>query len=204
MGSSLQLPDNLLLLFEQAFEQLPVRVIWKRNNKNITKKYYQSSWLPQQDILASKKVSLFISQLGMVSLQESVFHAIPVLGIPLTYEQKLNKDIVLAKNIGKVLQVDSLKSDALISEISILLNSTVYLENIRRISNFIRQTKNTPLEDAVWWSEYTMNNKGCDHLKSPYRDSADLIMKNVLFNFIHLILFTIIISYSVYKLCKNF
>ena len=36
----------------------------------------------------------------MVSLQESVFHAIPVLGIPLTYEQKLNKDIVLAKNIG--------------------------------------------------------------------------------------------------------
>ena len=102
----------------------------------------------------------------MVSLQESVYHAVPVLGIPLTYEQKLNKDLVLAKNIGmenmnrnlfvlsyvllgKVLQVDNLKSDALISEISILLNSTVYLENIRRIATFIKQTRNTPLEVKI-------------------------------------------------------
>jgi len=204
MGSSLQLPDNVLLLFEQVFEKLPVRVIWKRNQKHITKKYYQLNWLPQQDLLASKRISLFISQLGMVSFQESVYHAVPVLGLPLTYEQKLNKNVVLAKNVGKVLEVDNLKSDALISEISILLNSSIYLENIRRISSFVKQTKNTPLEDAVWWSEYTMNNKGCDHLKSPYRDSADLIWKNVLFNFVTLVIFTVIISYCVFLIFKNF
>jgi len=80
MGSILQLPDHLILMFEQVFEKLPVRVIWKRNEQQVTEKYYQAPWLPQQDILSSEKVSLFISQLGMVSLQETVYHAVKVQG----------------------------------------------------------------------------------------------------------------------------
>ena len=60
----------------------------------------QGTWLPQQDILSTGKVSLFINQLGMVSLQESVYHAVQVLGIPVSYEQKLNAQVVKKKMIG--------------------------------------------------------------------------------------------------------
>ena len=41
-----------------------------------------------------------LSQLGMVSLQESVYHGVQVLGLPLSYEQKLNANIVNNKQIG--------------------------------------------------------------------------------------------------------
>ena len=44
---------------------------------------------------------LFVSQLGMVSLQEAVYHGVPILGLPLTYEQGLNSDIVTMKSIGE-------------------------------------------------------------------------------------------------------
>ena len=35
------------------------------------------------------------------SLQEAVYHAVPVLGLPLTFEQKLNTHIVTSKRIGR-------------------------------------------------------------------------------------------------------
>ena len=64
--------------------------------------YWQAPWIPQQDLLASGHVRLFVSQLGMVSLQEAVYHGVPILGMPLTYEQGLNSDIVTMKNIGGI------------------------------------------------------------------------------------------------------
>ena len=44
---------------------------------------------------------MFINQIGMVSLQESVYHGVQVLGLPLSYEQKLNAHVVNKKVIGK-------------------------------------------------------------------------------------------------------
>ena len=63
--------------------------------------FCQAPWIPQQDLLASGHVRLFVSQLGMVSLQEAVYHGVPILGLPLTYEQGLNSDIVTMKSIGE-------------------------------------------------------------------------------------------------------
>ena len=44
---------------------------------------------------------MFINQIGMVSLQESVYHGVQVLGLPLSYEQKLNAHVVNKKVIGQ-------------------------------------------------------------------------------------------------------
>ena len=92
-----------LMLFQK--EQLG---ILKRRHNHWHYYYSQASWIPQQDLLASGHVRLFVSQLGMVSLQEAVYHGVPILGLPLTYEQGLNSDIVTMKNIGETIYMTSL------------------------------------------------------------------------------------------------
>ena len=50
----------------QVFERLPVRVVWKRNERRVTAKFFTAPWFQQQDLLASGAVAVFVSQLGMV------------------------------------------------------------------------------------------------------------------------------------------
>ena len=97
----------------------------------VTRDVYSAGWLPQQDILAADRVSLFISQLGMVSnqpgincfritavllqvsLQEAVYHRVPLLGLPFTLEQRLNGELVERAGLGTVLNPDTLTTETL-------------------------------------------------------------------------------------------
>jgi len=204
MGSIVQLSDSALDLFQQVFERLPVRVLWKRDIDSIDTKFYKSSWFPQQNLLASGKVDLFITQLGMVSLQETIYHAVPVLGIPMTYEQRINKNIVTDKNIGLVVQPSDLSYITLISKISELLESKRYKANIEKLSYLVKDSKSTALEEAVWWSEYTMKHKGCTHLKSTFRHSANLVKANVIFLVVQVVLLSFIMCYLLYVIIMKY
>jgi hypothetical protein len=53
---------------------MKMKVIWKRKATYISESMYQSPWVPQQDILAHSSVKLFISQVGMMSLQVGKTH----------------------------------------------------------------------------------------------------------------------------------
>ena len=83
------------------------------NTVQVTRDVYSAGWLPQQDILAADRVSLFISQLGMVSLQEAVYHKVPLLGLPFTLEQRLNGELVERAGLGTVLNPDTLTTETL-------------------------------------------------------------------------------------------
>ena len=112
---------------------------------------------------------MFVTPLGMVSLQEAVYHGVPLLGIPITFEQKINADIVTSKNIGRVMQLEDLTVDSLMDVVDDLLVNTTYRANVRTLSSLAKNARTSPLEDAIWWSEHVMEHKGCDHLKSPHR-----------------------------------
>ena len=129
---------------------------------------------------------MFITQLGMVSLQEALYHGVPVLGVPLTVEQNLNTDIVTSNHLGSVLHLEDVTEELLMVTIKDLLNNKTYRENSQQFSNLVKNFHSKSLEvghisegdykfsinqfeDAIWWSEYVMTNRGCDHLKSPHR-----------------------------------
>ena len=65
--------------------------------------------------------------------------------------------------------MSDLTAEILLANISEMLSSGNYTEEVASLSRIVKDHRKSPLEEAVWWSEHTMAHKGCDHYKSPYR-----------------------------------
>lgn len=50
-------------------------------------RFYIASWVPQQSLLKHPTVAIAILHCGMNGLQETLFHAIPVICIPYAFDQ---------------------------------------------------------------------------------------------------------------------
>lgn len=40
-----------------------------------------------------------------------------------------------------------------------------YKENMKKLSTILRDTPSSPLDKAIWWTEYVLRHHGADHLK---------------------------------------
>eukprot|EP00092_Neocalanus_flemingeri_P095276 GFUD01121210.1.p1 GENE.GFUD01121210.1~~GFUD01121210.1.p1 ORF type:complete len:142 (+),score=34.28 GFUD01121210.1:3-428(+) len=110
-----------------------------------------------------------------MSLQESIYHGVPMLGLPLTYEQNMNAEIVKEKRIGTVLNYKEVDDESLERAIKHILDDRSVETNVDRMATMVKDYRTHPLEDAIWWSEYVMRHTGCGHLQSPHRHSAHLL-----------------------------
>lgn len=75
-----------------AFEQFPdYNFIWKfekqLTNLKLPKNVMIRPWLPQSDILAHPKVKAFITHGGLLGTFEALWQGIPMVGIPLGFDQ---------------------------------------------------------------------------------------------------------------------
>jgi len=90
-GSSI--PKKALQSFINIFAKLPQKVIWKWEDEapeDIPKNIMLSKWLPQQDLLGHPKCKLFITHGGMQGTLEAIYHAVPLLCLPLGADQDFN------------------------------------------------------------------------------------------------------------------
>ena len=67
-------------------------------------------WLPQNDLLAHKDIKAFVSHLGHGSLYESAYHGVPVVAVPLCFDQFSNAG--KAEHLGMATVVDHGTVDA--------------------------------------------------------------------------------------------
>ena len=67
------------------------RLIWKwarEEMSDLPSNVILQSWLPQQDLLANHHLKVFVTHGGLLSLQETLYHSTPIVGIPLGNDQK--------------------------------------------------------------------------------------------------------------------
>lgn len=66
--------------------------IWKtdREQKDMPVNVKASKWLPQNNILSSGKVDLFVSHMGIGSMTEAAYAGVPLLSIPIFVDQHYN------------------------------------------------------------------------------------------------------------------
>jgi len=164
--------ENLLA----AFSRLKQTVIFKYKPQNasllIPKNVKLMSWVPQQAVLAHKKTVLFMTHCGMHGTLEAIYHAVPMVGIPVFIDQKDVMRRLEDKGAGVRLDKDA-SANTIHSTIIEVLDKPEYRRNVNKLSKLIRDRKESPMESATWLVEYIARHNGAKHLRIP---SGDLSM----------------------------
>ncbi|CAL4063868.1 unnamed protein product [Meganyctiphanes norvegica] len=172
LGSSIrseQMPDEVKATLVRAFARLPYRVVWKLEGNRLpglTSNVLTREWLPQQDILGHKNVKAFITHGGLLSLQESVYHGVPMVGMPLMSDQHLNVRQAVTLGLALELTPETMTEDQLVQVLTDIVENPKYRDNVEERSRILVDQETSPLDRAVYWSEYVLRHKGAKHLRS--------------------------------------
>ncbi len=75
-------PEAVRLMLLKVFAKLEQKVIFKwdgEHMEDLPSNVMLSKWIPQQDILGHPATKLFISHVGQSSLQEALYHEVPLV-----------------------------------------------------------------------------------------------------------------------------
>ncbi|XP_058824919.1 UDP-glucosyltransferase 2 [Topomyia yanbarensis] len=177
MGSSVKaanMPDQLRKLLIQTFARLPYRVLWKYESsasiKDLPSNVKLGRWLPQQDILGHRKLRAFVTHGGLLSMFETVYHGVPVVTMPVFCDHDANA--AKAEVDGYALQLDltTLTSEQLVRAIHRVIHDPKYRNDAKRRQMLLKDQRTTPLETAIYWTEYVLRHNGAYHLQTPARN----------------------------------
>ncbi|XP_067293674.1 UDP-glucuronosyltransferase 2A1-like isoform X3 [Pseudorasbora parva] len=156
-----------------ALGQIPQKVVWRYSGKTPetlapnTKLY---DWIPQNDLLGHPKAKVFITHGGTNGLYEAIYHGVPMVGLPLFADQPDNMMHMKTKGAAVVLDINTMESKDLVDALKTVLNNPSYKESIMRLSRIHHDQPMKPLDQAVFWIEFVMRNKGAKHLRVQAHD----------------------------------
>ncbi|XP_069945338.1 UDP-glucosyltransferase 2-like isoform X2 [Cherax quadricarinatus] len=193
------MPTKYLNLFIEAFRRLEQRVIWKYEGDlpGLSDNVLTKPWLPQQDILSDPGVKVFMSHGGLLSTQEAMYHATPILALPIFADQPRNAQNIASKGIGLYLNWHELSVDRIITTIQEIINNPEYKRSMQELSNSLRDQLTTPKERAVFWTEYVIRHGGAPQLRSPAANLSwiEYLMLDVLL----LLFLAVIVTFFIVK-----
>ncbi|XP_032779257.2 LOW QUALITY PROTEIN: UDP-glycosyltransferase UGT4 [Daphnia magna] len=205
VGSVIQMdemPEKILNVFKNVFSRLPQKVIWQwktqPKNQTMPPNVMLSSWLPQQDLLGHPKCRGFLTHGGLLSTQEAVYHGVPVIGIPFVTDQENNMIKAVMDGYAIKLAWNDIDEEQLHGAILDILNEEKYQLNVKRLQSLLRDQPETPLERAVFWTEYVLRNKGAAALQLGSRNLSRF-QRNLLD--VYCVLFTILLCITATIIC---
>nr|CAD7599797.1 unnamed protein product [Timema genevievae] len=172
LGSNIRsdtLSEEKRKVFLKAFSSLPCKVFWKWESDHLPgqpSNVEVRKWLPQNDILGHPNIRLFITHAGLLSTQEAIYHGVPILGVPFFADQYTNINKAKDHGFGEKVDFATFTTEILLAKIQKILQNSSYKENAERISRLFKDQPETPLERAIFWTEYVLRNNGAHHLRS--------------------------------------
>ena len=126
-------------------------------------------WLPQNDLLGHPKVKLFITHCGNNGQMEALFHAVPMVGLPVLADQWYNAMRIEYKGYGRKCDIHEDPVEKTVEAILDVWTNDTYRQNIKRASSIYRNRPETPRQRAVFWIEHVLK-FGSNHLRSYAND----------------------------------
>ncbi|KAJ3662447.1 hypothetical protein Zmor_006797 [Zophobas morio] len=177
MGSSVKaanMPEYLRRMLMRVFRQLPQRVLWKyeadEDMPDLPANVKLGRWLPQQDILGHPKIRAFVTHGGLLSMFETVYHGVPVVSLPVFCDHDSNAAKAEIDGYALKLDLSTITTESLTWAIKKVIHDPKYREDVKRRQFLLRDQKETPLERAVYWTEYVLRHNGAKHLQSPAKN----------------------------------
>ncbi|XP_018563298.1 UDP-glucuronosyltransferase 2B10 [Anoplophora glabripennis] len=215
MGSNLKSSDfseQKLQAVLKSFGKIKQRVLWKFEEDSLPglpSNVKLMKWLPQQDLLAHPNTKLFISHGGMLSTIETVHYGVPVIGIPIYGDQKMN--VAKAERNGYAISVpfQNLSEEKLSGALHEILNNPKYADNAKTRSKILKDQLVSPMDTAVFWIEYAMRHKGSHHLQSAgihlswyKRNMIDIIIILTVVDILLFLIFYYIIKHIIHQISR--
>lgn len=130
-------------LIEQAIaEYTPgMKVLWKR----------KAMWLPQNDVLASGVVRVFITHAGCNSFSEAAYWGVPLIAIPIAADQIENAKKAEHHNFGITVERKELRKgpDALKLALAAVLKNSAFISAAEEMAAKLRRHNRTGVERAA-------------------------------------------------------
>ncbi|XP_030648990.1 UDP-glucuronosyltransferase 2A2 isoform X1 [Chanos chanos] len=164
-----ELPYDIADEIAAAFAQLPQKVIWRhigRRPATLGNNTLLVDWLPQNDLLGHTMTKVFVAHGGTNGVQEAIYHGVPMVGLPLVFDQPDNLSRMSAKGTAKIVDIATLDRTVFLEALKEVLYEPSYRENMQRLSRLHRDQPMKPLDRAIFWIEYVMRNGGAPHLRT--------------------------------------
>lgn len=157
-------------IIASAFANIPQKVMWRHIGKRPTTLGNNTmlvKWMPQNDILGHPKTKAFVAHGGTNGLYEAMYHGVPVLGIPLIFDQDDNMMRLKARGVAETVEVATLDVESMTSALKNILDpEKPYKQNMHKLSQLHHDKPIKPLDSAVFWIEHVMRHKGAAHLRT--------------------------------------
>ncbi|KAM9743412.1 UDP-glucuronosyltransferase 2A2-like isoform 4-T4 [Menidia menidia] len=151
-----------------ALAQIPQKVFWRYTGKipeTLGPNTRIFNWIPQNDLLGHPKTKAFITHGGTNGIYEAIYHGVPMVGIPMFADQPDNMVHVKAKGAGLIVDLNFMTAEDLRDALKTVINDKSYKKNTMRLSRIHHDRPMNPRDEAVFWIEFTMRNKGAKHLR---------------------------------------
>ncbi|KAK4886687.1 hypothetical protein RN001_002958 [Aquatica leii] len=204
MGSSVKaanMPEYLRRLLLRVFQQLPQRVLWKYEAEydmsDLPPNVKLGRWLPQQDLLGHRKIRAFVTHGGLLSMFETIYHGVPIVSLPVFCDHDSNAAKAALDGYAITLDLSSMTSESLLNAIRKVIHDPRYKEDVKKRQILLRDQMETPLERAVFWTEYVIRHRGAKHLQSPMKD-----LNFIQYYLLDVVFLLIVLSCLLYYLLK--
>lgn len=158
-------------MFVEAFRSLPqLTFIWKLDGRhkvtNLPKNVHILDWIPQLALLKEKKIIAMITNGGLLSLQETAWHAKPVIGLPLYLDQQQNVERFVRYGVAINLDYKELSIGEIVAAIK-QIQDQKYTRAMDVLSIRLGTNIAHPLEIAAFWIEQVTFLEGAPHFYHP-------------------------------------
>jgi glucuronosyltransferase len=181
-----------------------MKVLWKYENETLPNNPGNikiSPWIPQRDILAHPNVKVFITHGGLLGTTEAVVEGVPVLGLPIFGDQKMNMAKAVTRGYGLQIYFDDISEEKIDEALKELLENPIYSQRAKEISQRFNDRPMTPQQSVVYWTEYAVRHHGAAHLKAAAADLS-FIELHLIDVYAALAAILLIILYIDYKILK--
>lgn len=153
-----------------AFTSVSKRVLikWEEPSLKLPSNMNAIDWIPsQQDVLAHRNVHLLITNGGINSINEAIYHGLPIVGIPLFGDQEANINLLVEQGCAVSLAFSNLDENNLLNAINKVIKSGSYERRAKEMADIFKDRPLPPLDMAIYWVEYVLRHRGARHMQSP-------------------------------------
>ena len=161
------LPPEINMKLYDAFLRLRQRVVWRYTGHLLQSRdnILLLPWLPQNDLLGHPHTRLFVTHCGANGQFEALYHAVPMIGLPIYADQPYNCERMEYKGYGIHMNIANFTTEELLFNIQRVLQEPRYTRNIQEASSFFHAQPLSPKNRSVFWIEHVLK-YGDKHLRS--------------------------------------